>query len=57
MTDNQHTNIVAAPVAQRVQVPLVSWSGTDKLLNDRTFRLGNGDCGGDAAFEQRSPWD
>jgi len=42
--------MVLAPVAAKVQVPLLSWAGTDKLLNDWTFRLGNGDCGGDPAM-------
>jgi ABC-type branched-subunit amino acid transport system substrate-binding protein len=42
--------IVLAPLAKEVKVPVLSWAGTDKLLNDWTFRLGNGDCGGDPAL-------
>jgi branched-chain amino acid transport system substrate-binding protein len=42
--------MVLAPVAAEMKVPLISWAGTDKLLNDWTFRLGNGDCGGDPAL-------
>lgn len=42
--------MVLAPVAAQAKVPLLSWAGTDKLLNDWTFRLGNGDCGGDPAL-------
>ena len=32
------------------QVPLISWCGTERLQGDYCFRLGNGDCGGDAAL-------
>jgi ABC-type branched-subunit amino acid transport system substrate-binding protein len=39
-----------APVAAELKVPLISWAGTDRLLNEWTFRLGNGDCGGDPAL-------
>lgn len=42
--------MVLAPLAAKVGVPVVSWAGTDKLLNEYTFRLGNGDCGGDPAL-------
>lgn len=42
--------IVLAPVAAELKVPLLSWAGTDRLLNDWTFRLGNGDIGGDPAL-------
>ncbi len=42
--------ISVAPVAKEAKVPLISWAGTDALLNDWTFRLGNGDCGGDPAL-------
>ncbi len=33
-----------------MQVPLISWAGTERLAGDYCFRLGNGDCGGDAAL-------
>jgi ABC-type branched-subunit amino acid transport system substrate-binding protein len=39
-----------APLAAELKVPLISWAGTDRLLNDWTFRLGNGDCGGEPAL-------
>lgn len=42
--------IVVAPVANELEVPLVSWAGTDRLRGEYCFRLGNGDCGGDAAL-------
>lgn len=42
--------IVVAPVAEELKTPLISWSGTERLLNPWTFRLGNGDCGGDPAL-------
>jgi branched-chain amino acid transport system substrate-binding protein len=42
--------IIAAPLANELQVPLVSWAGTERLAGDYCFRLGNGDCGGDAAL-------
>lgn len=46
-SDNAMT---VAPVSEELKVPLLSWAGTDKLLNAWTFRLGNGDCGGDPAL-------
>ncbi len=42
--------IVVAPVAEELKVPLISWAGTERLLNSYTFRLANGDCGGDPAL-------
>lgn len=42
--------IVVAPVANELEVPLVSWAGTDRLRGEYCFRLGNGDCGADAAL-------
>src|SRR5579862_4532437 len=39
--------IAVAPVAEELKVPLISWGGTERMLNAYTFRLGNGDCGGD----------
>src|SRR5580704_1704334 len=42
--------IVAAPLANELKVPLISWAGTERLAGDYCFRLGNGDCGGDAAL-------
>jgi hypothetical protein len=37
-------------LANELQVPLISWAGTDRLQGDYCFRLGNGDCGGDASL-------
>jgi branched-chain amino acid transport system substrate-binding protein len=42
--------IVVAPLANELQIPLISWAGTERLAGDYCFRLGNGDCGGDAAL-------
>jgi branched-chain amino acid transport system substrate-binding protein len=42
--------ITVAPLANELQVPLISWAGTERLRGDYCFRLGNGDCGGDAAL-------
>ena len=42
--------IIAAPLANEFKVPLISWAGTERLAGDYCFRLGNGDCGGDAAL-------
>jgi ABC-type branched-subunit amino acid transport system substrate-binding protein len=42
--------ITVAPLANELQVPLISWCGTERLQGDYCFRLGNGDCGGDAAL-------
>jgi ABC-type branched-subunit amino acid transport system substrate-binding protein len=42
--------ITVAPLANELQVPLISWAGTERLQGDYCFRLGNGDCGGDAAL-------
>ncbi|MBL7493079.1 ABC transporter substrate-binding protein [Frankia sp. AgB1.9] len=42
--------IAVAPLANELQVPLISWAGTERLAGDYCFRLGNGDCGGDAAL-------
>lgn len=42
--------ITVAPLADQLQVPLISWAGTERLQGEYCFRLGNGDCGGDAAL-------
>jgi ABC-type branched-subunit amino acid transport system substrate-binding protein len=42
--------ITVGPLANELRVPLVSWAGTERLQGDYCFRLGNGDCGGDAAL-------
>ncbi|MFM8238252.1 MAG: ABC transporter substrate-binding protein [Actinomycetota bacterium] len=42
--------ITVAPLADELQVPLLSWAGTERLRGEYCFRLGNGDCGGDAAL-------
>jgi branched-chain amino acid transport system substrate-binding protein len=42
--------MVVAPYANELQVPLLSWCGTERFHGDYCFRLGNGDCGGDAAL-------
>jgi branched-chain amino acid transport system substrate-binding protein len=42
--------ITIGPLANELQVPLLSWAGTDRLQGDYCFRLGNGDCGGDATL-------
>jgi ABC-type branched-subunit amino acid transport system substrate-binding protein len=42
--------ITVAPLANALEVPLISWAGTERLRGEYCFRLGNGDCGGDAAL-------
>ena len=42
--------IVCGPLANQLEVPLISWCGTERFHGDYCFRLGNGDCGGDAAL-------
>jgi len=42
--------MVVGPYANELRVPLVSWCGTERFSGDYCFRLGNGDCGGDAAL-------
>jgi ABC-type branched-subunit amino acid transport system substrate-binding protein len=42
--------ITVAPLANELEVPLISWAGTERLRGEYCFRLGNGDCGGDAAL-------
>ena len=42
--------ITVGPLANELQIPLISWCGTERLQGDYCFRLGNGDCGGDAAL-------
>jgi ABC-type branched-subunit amino acid transport system substrate-binding protein len=42
--------MVVAPYANDLEVPLISWCGTERFHGDYCFRLGNGDCGGDAAL-------
>ena len=41
--------ITVGPLANELPVPLISWAGTERLQGEYCFRLGNGDCGGDAA--------
>ena len=43
--------ITVGPLANELQVPLVSWCGTEQFHGDYCFRLGNGDCGGDGDSE------
>ncbi len=42
--------ITVGPLANELEVPLISWCGTERLRGEYCFRLGNGDCGGDAAL-------
>lgn len=42
--------IAVAPVANELKVPIISWCGTERYSGEYCFRLGNGDCGGDAAL-------
>jgi branched-chain amino acid transport system substrate-binding protein len=42
--------ITVGPLANELCIPLISWCGTERLQGDYCFRLGNGDCGGDAAL-------
>jgi branched-chain amino acid transport system substrate-binding protein len=42
--------MVVGPYANDLQVPLLSWCGTERFHGEYCFRLGNGDCGGDAAL-------
>jgi branched-chain amino acid transport system substrate-binding protein len=42
--------MVVGPFANELQVPLVSWCGTERFWGPYCFRLGNGDCGGDPAL-------
>jgi len=42
--------ITVAPLANELQVPLISWAGTERLQGEYCFRLGNGDVGGDATL-------
>jgi ABC-type branched-subunit amino acid transport system substrate-binding protein len=42
--------MVVGPYANELQVPLISWCGTERFFGDYCFRLGNGDCGGDATL-------
>lgn len=42
--------ITVGPLANELEVPLISWCGTERFHGDYCFRLGNGDCGGDAAL-------
>ncbi len=42
--------ITVGPLANELHIPLISWCGTERLQGDYCFRLGNGDCGGDAAL-------
>ena len=42
--------MVVGPYANDLQVPLLSWCGTERFWGPYCFRLGNGDCGGDPAL-------
>jgi branched-chain amino acid transport system substrate-binding protein len=42
--------LTVGPLANELHVPLVSWCGTEQFHGDYNFRLGNGDCGGDATL-------
>lgn len=42
--------ITVGPLANELEVPLISWCGTERFRGEYCFRLGNGDCGGDAAL-------
>jgi len=42
--------MVVGPYANELQTPLISWCGTERYSGDFCFRLGNGDCGGDATL-------
>jgi branched-chain amino acid transport system substrate-binding protein len=42
--------ITVGPLANDIHVPLISWCGTEQFHGDYCFRLGNGDCGGDATL-------
>lgn len=42
--------ITVGPLANELEVPLISWCGTERLRGEYCFRLGNGDCGGDATL-------
>jgi ABC-type branched-subunit amino acid transport system substrate-binding protein len=44
------TAMVVGPYANELQVPLISWCGTDRFNGEYCFRLGNGDVGGDPAL-------
>jgi hypothetical protein len=42
--------ITVGRVADELEVPLISWCGTERYSGEYCFQLGNGDCGGDAAL-------
>ena len=42
--------MVVGRYANELEVPLVSWCGTERFHGEYCFRLGNGDCGGDATL-------
>jgi ABC-type branched-subunit amino acid transport system substrate-binding protein len=42
--------MVVGPYANELEVPLISWCGTERFSGEYCFRLGNGDCGGDPAL-------
>jgi ABC-type branched-subunit amino acid transport system substrate-binding protein len=42
--------ITVGALANELHIPLISWCGTEQFRGDYCFRLGNGDCGGDAAL-------
>jgi branched-chain amino acid transport system substrate-binding protein len=50
LVDEGCIGVAVAPLANELQVPLISWAGTEQLQGEYCFRLGNGDVGGDAAL-------
>jgi ABC-type branched-subunit amino acid transport system substrate-binding protein len=42
--------MVLGRYANELEVPLISWCGTERFHGEYCFRLGNGDCGGDATL-------
>jgi branched-chain amino acid transport system substrate-binding protein len=42
--------ITVGRVANELEVPVISWCGTERYAGEYCFQLGNGDCGGDAAL-------
>jgi branched-chain amino acid transport system substrate-binding protein len=42
--------ITVGPLANELEVPLISWAGTERLRGEYCVRLGNGDVGGDATL-------
>ncbi len=51
MCPNSSDNgIVLAPLANELKIPMVAWPGTARMYGEYTFRLANGDCGGNPAI-------